>query len=60
MNAWLEHLKAFYAQNKSKMSYKEAMIEAKKTYKPKANPEAEVKSKSKSKSKAKNKITKQN
>lgn len=34
MNPWLKHLKAFYAKNKSKMSYKEAMKEAKKTYKP--------------------------
>lgn len=33
MNEWLKHLKAFYAKNKSKMSYKEAMKEAKKTYK---------------------------
>lgn len=32
-NPWLKHLKAFYAKNKSKMSYKEAMKEAKKTYK---------------------------
>ena len=31
-NAWLSHLKAFYAKNKSKMSYKQAMKEAKKTY----------------------------
>ena len=37
-NPWLSHLKAFYAKNKSKMSYKQAMKEAKKTYskKPKA------------------------
>jgi len=33
MNNWLIHLKAFYAKNKDKMSYKEAMQEAKKTYK---------------------------
>jgi len=32
MNPWLSHLKAFYAKNKSKMSYKQAMKEAKKTY----------------------------
>ena len=32
-NPWLDHLKKFYAANKSKMSYKEAMKEAKKTYK---------------------------
>ena len=35
-NPWLSHLKAFYAKNKSKMSYKQAMKEAQKTYKPKA------------------------
>lgn len=35
-NAWLTHLKDFYAKNKSKMSYKQAMKEAKKTYKPKS------------------------
>ena len=49
MNPWLIHLKEFYAKNKSEMSYKEAMVEAKKTYNPKA------KSKSKPKTKAKNK-----
>ena len=32
-NPWISHLKAFYAKNKSKMSYKDAMKEAKKTYK---------------------------
>ena len=32
-NPWLKHLKEFYAKNKGKMSYKEAMKEAKKTYK---------------------------
>jgi len=35
MNEWLKHLKAFYAKNKDKMSYKDAMKEAKKTYTPK-------------------------
>tara|TARA_R110000823_G_scaffold44235_1_gene114734 strand:+ start:87 stop:200 length:114 start_codon:yes stop_codon:yes gene_type:complete len=35
MNEWLKHLKAFYAKNKGKMSYKEAMKEARKTYTPK-------------------------
>ena len=33
-NPWLTHLKAFYAKNKSKMSYSQAMKAAKKTYKP--------------------------
>ena len=36
MNEWLKHLKAFYAKNKGKMSYKEAMKQAKKTYTKKA------------------------
>ena len=34
MNPWLSHLKAFYAKHKGKMSYKQAMKEAKKSYKP--------------------------
>ena len=34
-NPWLKHLKSFYAKHKNKMSYKEAMKEAKKTYKKK-------------------------
>ena len=32
-NAWMSHLKAFWAKNKGKMSYKQAMVAAKKTYK---------------------------
>jgi len=32
-NPWLAHLKSFWAKNKSKMSYKAAMVAAKKTYK---------------------------
>ena len=32
-NPWISHLKAFYAKNKSKMSYKQAMKAAKSTYK---------------------------
>ena len=31
-NPWLIHLKAFYAKHKDKMSYKQAMKEAKKSY----------------------------
>jgi hypothetical protein len=38
MNPWLSHLKSFYAKNKSKMSYREAMSAAKKTYKKAAAP----------------------
>jgi hypothetical protein len=33
MNPWLSHLKAFYAKNKSRMSYSQAMKAAKATYK---------------------------
>ena len=33
MNPWLKHLKEFYAKNKDKMSYKEAMKKAKSSYK---------------------------
>ena len=32
-NAWLIHLKKFYAANKGKMSYSQAMKAAKSTYK---------------------------
>ena len=32
-NPWLAHLKAFWAKNKGKMSYKAAMSAAKATYK---------------------------
>jgi hypothetical protein len=34
-NAWMTHLAAFWKKNKGKMSYKEAMKAAKKTYKKK-------------------------
>ena len=34
-NPWLAHLKAFWSKNKGKMSYKAAMVAAKKTYKKK-------------------------
>ena len=33
-NAWLTHLKKFYAANKTKMSYSQAMKAAKASYKP--------------------------
>jgi len=32
-NAWLIHLKQFWAKNKGKMSYKQAMKSARATYK---------------------------
>jgi hypothetical protein len=35
-NPWLSHLKSFWSKNKGKMSYKQAMVAAKKTYKKKA------------------------
>ena len=35
-NAWISHLQAYYAKNKSKMSYAEAMKAARASYKPKA------------------------
>ena len=44
-NAWISHLKDFWSKNKGKMTYKQAMKEAKKTY-------TKVDGKGKSKSKA--------
>jgi hypothetical protein len=35
-NPWLSHLKAYWAKHKGKMSYRQAMVSAKKTYKKKA------------------------
>ena len=32
-NPWLAHLKAFWQKNKGKMSYKQAMVAAKSSYK---------------------------
>ena len=31
-NPWLSHLKSFWSKNKRKMSYRQAMVAAKKTY----------------------------
>ena len=31
-NPWLNHLKSFWSKNKGKMSYRQAMVAAKKTY----------------------------
>jgi hypothetical protein len=39
-NPWISHLKAFYAKNKSKMSYAQAMKSARASYKPKASAAA--------------------
>ena len=44
-NRWLIHLKKFYAANKSKMSYAQAMKAAKATYKKGATAEAPKKKK---------------
>ena len=31
-NPWINHLRVFWSKNKSKMSYRQAMVAAKKTY----------------------------
>ena len=31
-NPWISHLRSFWAKNKTKMTYKQAMVAAKKTY----------------------------
>jgi len=49
MNPWLSHLKAFYSKNRSKMSYREAMSAAKKTYKKTAAAPAKKKRRRKKK-----------
>jgi len=41
MNPWLTHLKAFYAKNKSKMSYSAAMKAARATYSKKGKASAD-------------------
>ena len=35
-NPWLQHLKSFWSKNKGKMSYRQAMVAAKKNYTPKS------------------------
>ena len=42
-NAWISHLKDFWSKNKGKMTYKQAMKEAKKTYKGKGDSKAKPK-----------------
>jgi hypothetical protein len=42
-NPWLVHLKSFWAKNKSKMNYRQAMVAAKKTYKKVGSSEAKKK-----------------
>ena len=43
-NPWLTHLKSFWTKNKGKMSYKQAMVAAKKTYKKTATKKGKKKS----------------
>ena len=52
-NPWLTHLKAFYAKNKSTMSYSQAMKAAKATYKKKGSKSAENGEKKKTKKRRK-------
>ena len=42
-NAWLDHVKKFWATNKGKMSYRQALVAAKKTYKKSATKAPKVK-----------------
>ena len=44
-NSWITHLKSFYAKNKGKMSYKQAMKAARASYKPKAKTASKRKKK---------------
>jgi len=44
-NPWLVHLKGFWQKNKGKMSYKQAMVAAKKTYSRKASAPGQAKKK---------------
>ena len=51
-NPWLDHVKKFWAANKGKMSYRQALVAAKKTYKKGAAPKAGKKKKTKAKKKS--------
>ena len=51
-NPWLTHVKAFYAKNKGKMSYSQALKAAKATYK-KGSAAAEPKKKARRRRKKK-------
>ena len=54
-NPWLAHLKSFWAKNKGKMSYRQAMVAAKSTYKKsgkEAEPEADAPKKRRRKKKS--------
>lgn len=55
VNAWISHLKQFWSKNKGKMTYKQAMKEAKKTYTP-TGSKVKVASKAKSKESKKDKM----
>ena len=52
-NPWLQHLKAFYQKNRSKMSYSQAMKAAKATYTKKGASSGGEKKKSKRRRKKK-------
>ena len=41
-NPWIQHLSVFWKANKGKMSYRQAMTAAKKTYKKKGSSSAEA------------------
>ena len=50
-NAWLDHVKKFWAKNKGKMSYSQALKEAKKSYHPTAKKGKQTKKDKKDESK---------
>ena len=52
----MAHLKSFWAKNKGKMTYKQAMVEAKKTYKKGSASSADDKKKSKKQGAEKSKV----
>ena len=43
-NAWLTHVKQFWAKHKGKMSYRQALVAAKKTYSKKGKTKTKKKS----------------
>ena len=57
-NPWLTHLKAFYAKNKSKMSYAQAMKAAKASYTKKGKSAASDGEKKKPRRRRKRKVKK--
>ncbi len=51
-NPWLQHVKKFWAANKGKMSYRQALVAAKKTYKKTATKAKKPAKKGKAKKKS--------